>query len=66
MVSSRHMTGEKNYLKKLRPYSNNYVTFGHGVKGNIAGKGKLDYPDLHILNEILLVKALNVNLISVI
>lgn len=41
---SIHMTEEKNYFKEVKPYSNSYITFGDGVKGNIMGKRKLDYP----------------------
>lgn len=33
---SRNMTGENNYLKELKPYSNNYVTFGDGLMGKVS------------------------------
>lgn len=52
---SRHVTGEKSYREELRPYSNNYVTFGDGVKRRITGIGKLVYPGLPNLKNMMLV-----------
>lgn len=57
------MTGEKNYLKHVKPNSNSYVTFGDGARGKIVGKGKLDYPGLPSLTDVMLVEGLTANLI---
>lgn len=59
------MTEEKNYFKEVNPYSNSYVTFGYGVKGEILGKGKLYYTGLPSLEDVLLVEVLISNLISI-
>lgn len=59
------MIGEKNYLKEVKHYSNNYVTFGDGVKRKITGKGKLNYLGLSTLDDVLLVESLITNLISI-
>lgn len=59
------MYGEKNYLKEINPYTNIYVNFSDGGKGNIIGKGKLDYPSLPSLNDVLLVEDLTINLINI-
>lgn len=62
---SRHVTGEKNYLKDLKPYSNSSVTFGDGVKGKIIGKWKIDHSCLPILDDVLLIECATTNLISI-
>lgn len=53
------------YLNDIKFYSNNYVRFSEGARGKIIGKRKLDYHGLPYLNDILLVDALNSNLISI-
>lgn len=63
---SRHMTGENNYLKEIKPYSNGYVTFSGGAKWNTSGKGKMDCTGLLSLNHVLLVKGLTTNIINII
>src|ERR1051325_4759182 len=62
---SRHMTGIKNLLNDVRPHTTSYVTFGDGAKGEIKGVGNLDCPGVPNLNEVLLVKGLTANLISI-
>jgi hypothetical protein len=62
---SRHMTGVKKFLVNIKPYATTYVTFGYGSKGEIKGIGKLDYPGLPSLDDVLFVKGLIVNLISI-
>jgi hypothetical protein len=59
------MTGVKNFLVNIKSYSTSYVTFGDGSKGEIKGIGKLDYPGLPSLEDILFVKGLTTNLISI-
>lgn len=48
------MKGEKNYLEELKPYSNSYVTFGDGSREKVNGIGKLVYPGLPSLDNVLL------------
>jgi hypothetical protein len=62
---SKHMTGDRKYLKELRPCSKGSVTFGDGAKGRIKGIGKLRDPSLPYLDKVLLVEGLTTNLISI-
>lgn len=59
------MTDVKKFLVDIKSYSTSYVTFGDGSKGEIKGVGKLDYPGLLSLDDVLFVKGLTANLISV-
>ena len=60
--SSCHMTGEKNYLSNLKTVNLGKVTFG--VFGKIVGKGKLNFPSLPILNDVILVEGLTAILLA--
>jgi hypothetical protein len=60
------MTGVENYLKDVRPYVTSYVTFGDGAKGKIIGIRNLIKHGLPRLDDVLLVKGLTTNLISII
>jgi hypothetical protein len=62
---SRHMTGMDNFLENVRPYAKSYVTFGDGAKGKIVGIGDLVSEGSPRLNNVLLVKGLAANLISI-
>ncbi|WJX89653.1 hypothetical protein P8452_71632 [Trifolium repens] len=62
---SRHMTGEERFLEDIKSYTSRYVTFGDGVKGQIMGVGKLISNSLPKLDNVLFVKGLKVNLISI-
>ncbi|MCH84707.1 gag-pol polyprotein, partial [Trifolium medium] len=62
---SRHMTGVDKILVNLKSYSTSFVTFGDGAKGEIVGIGKLINSDLPKLDNVLLVKGLTANLISI-
>ncbi|XP_050881216.1 uncharacterized protein LOC127084755 [Lathyrus oleraceus] len=62
---SRHMTGNKNLLTGLHPHATIYVTFGDGAKGEIKGIGKINCPGVPNLDNVLLVKGLTANLISI-
>ncbi|KAK2444948.1 putative mitochondrial protein [Trifolium repens] len=62
---SRHMTGVETYLKDLKGYASSSVTFGDGAKGEILGIGKLVNKELPNLENVLLVKGLTANLISI-
>ena len=59
------MTGSKNLLIDLQPHATSYVTFGDGAKGEIKGIGKLNCPGVPNLDNVLLVKGLTANLISI-
>jgi len=62
---SRHMTGVDKYLEDVRPYATSYVTFGDGPKGKIMGVGNLTKQGLPRHDDVLLVKGLTANLISI-
>jgi hypothetical protein len=62
---SRHMTGVEKYLKDIKSYTTSYVTFGDGAKGKIKGIGRLHNSGLPKLDDVLLVKGLKANLISI-
>jgi hypothetical protein len=59
------MTGVKKYLVDIKSYSTSFVTFGEGAKGEIKGVGKLVCTGLLKLDDVLLVKGLTANLISI-
>lgn len=60
------MIGDNYYLKEVKSYTNSYVTFGDGAKGNIMGKGKLDYLGLPNLEDVMLVEGMTTNPINII
>lgn len=60
---SRHMASERNYLFYLKPINSRKVTFGDGVASKIIGKGKLNYPGLPSLNDVMLTEGLTASLI---
>ncbi|GAU36127.1 hypothetical protein TSUD_292870 [Trifolium subterraneum] len=62
---SRHMTGIDKFLVDMKTYSTSFVTFGDGAKGEIVGIGKLINNSLPKLDNVLLVKGLTANLISI-
>lgn len=43
--NSRHMTGDKNYISKLKVVGSGQVTFDNDAIGKIVGKGKLKHLD---------------------
>ncbi|PNY11358.1 gag-pol polyprotein, partial [Trifolium pratense] len=65
MLFLRHMTGVDKILVNVKSYSTSYVTFGDGARGEIVGIGKLINNDLPKLDNVLLVKGLTANLISI-
>ncbi|PNY10358.1 retrotransposon-related protein, partial [Trifolium pratense] len=62
---SRHMTGVEKYLVDIKSYASSFVTFGDGAKGKIQGIGRLINNGLPKLENVLLVKGLTANLISI-
>jgi len=59
------MTGVDNYLEDVKPYVSSYVTFGGGAKGKILGIGNLVKHGMPRLDNVLLVKGLTANVISI-
>ncbi|MCI54039.1 gag-pol polyprotein, partial [Trifolium medium] len=59
------MTGVEKFLVDLKSYFTSFVTFGDEAKGEIKGEGKLINSGLPKLNNVLLVKGLTANLISI-
>jgi hypothetical protein len=59
------MTGNSDLITDLHPHDISYITFGDGAKGEIKGIGKLECSGTPKLDNILLVKGLNSNLISI-
>lgn len=62
---SRHMIGVYKFLENIRPCAKNYVTFGDGAKGKIVGIRNLVSEGSPRLDNVLLVKGLAANLISI-
>ncbi|MCI39982.1 gag-pol polyprotein [Trifolium medium] len=59
------MTGVEKFLVNIKSYSTSFVTFGDGAKGEIKDVGKLINSGLPKLDNVLLVKGLTANLISI-
>ncbi|CAM8966101.1 unnamed protein product [Rhodiola kirilowii] len=63
---SRHMTGNSEFLTNIEECKgSSNVTFGDGVESKVIGKGILNVQGLPRLKEVLLVKGLQANLISI-
>lgn len=59
------MSGVNKFLVDIKQHSTSYVTFGDGSKGEIKGIGKLEYAGLPSLDNVLFVKGMIVNMISI-
>lgn len=59
------MTRVKKFLVEIKSYSTSYVTFGDGDKCEIKGVRRLACTCLPSLDDVLLVKGLTANLISI-
>ena len=62
---SKHMTGDKIFLKDYKTIDVGHMTFGEGVKVRVLGKGTLDFEGLSRLKIVLHVEGLAANLISI-
>ena len=62
---SRHMTGNHSLFKVLKSKKGGNVTFGDGSKSQIKGKGTISLPRLPNITNVLYVKGLRVNLLSI-
>ena len=59
------MTGDKSLFSEFTEYLGGEVTFGDGVKSKVVGKGKIEMTGFPVLNNVLYVKGLKANLISI-
>ena len=62
---SRHMTGDKSLFKSLKEKEDSFVTFGDGSHSQVLEKGTIDIPRLPLLTNVLYIKGLKVNLLSI-
>ena len=62
---SRHMIGDKLLFKSLKEKEDGYVTFGDGSHSQVLGKGTIDILGLPLLIDVLYVKGLKANLLSI-
>ena len=62
---SRHMTGDKSLFKSLKEKEDGYVTFGDGSHSQVLGKGTIDFLGLPLLTDVLYIKGLKANLMSI-
>ena len=62
---SRHMTGDKSPFKTLKEKVGDYVTFGDGSHAQVLGKGIIELPGLPLLKDVLYIKGLKANLLSI-
>ena len=62
---SRQMTGDKSLFKNLKEKEDGFVTFGGGSHSQVLGKGTVDIPRLPLLTDVLYIKGLKVNLLSI-
>ena len=62
---SRHMTRDKSFFKSLKEKEYGFVTFGDGSHSQVLGKGTVDIPGLPLLTDVLYIKGLKVNLLSI-
>lgn len=62
---SHHMNGERGHIERLKTQSSSYVTLFHEGRRKIKGIGKLVFPCLPNLDNVLLVEGLITNFISI-
>ena len=62
---SHYMTGDKALFKSLKEKVDDYVTFGDGSHAQVLGKGTIEIPRLPPLKDVLYIKGLKANLLSI-
>ena len=62
---SRYMIGDKSLFKTLKKKVGDYVTFGDGSHAQVLGKGTIKIPGLPLLKDVLHIKGLKANLLSI-
>ena len=63
--TSKHMTGNKEFLINLQPCNLESMTFDDGAKGTVIGSDLLKVPGMPKLENVILVNGLKVNLINI-
>ena len=56
---------DKSLFKTLKEKEDGYVTFGDGSHSQVLGKGTINIPRLPLLTDVLYIKGLKVNLLSI-
>ena len=59
------MVGDKSLFVSLKEKEVGYVTFGDGSHSQVLGKGTIDIPGLPLLTNVLYIKGLKENLLSI-
>ena len=59
------MIGDKSLFKSLKEKVSNYVMFGDGSHAQVLGKGTIEIPGLTLLKDVLYIKGLKANLLSI-
>ena len=62
---SRHMTGDKSLFKSLKEKEDGYVTFGDGSHSQVLRKGMIEILGLPLLTNVLYIKGLKANFLSI-
>ena len=62
---SHHMKGDKSLFKTLKEKVGDYVTFGDGSHAQVLDKGTTEIPGLPLLKDVLYIKGLKANLLSI-
>ena len=62
---SRNMIGNKSLFKTLKEKEDGYVIFGDGSHSQVLGKETVDILGLPLLIDVLYIKGLKVNLLSI-
>ena len=62
---SRHITGDKSLFKTLKEKVGDYVTFSDGSHAQVLGKWTIEIPELPLLKDVLYIKGLKANLLSI-
>ena len=59
------MTGDKSLFKSLKEKIGNYVTFGDRSHAQVLSKGTIEISRLPLLKDVLYIKGLKVNILSI-
>ena len=59
------MTRDKSLFKSLKEKVGDYVTFGNESHAQLLGKGTVEIPGLPLLKDVLYIKGLKANLLSI-
>ena len=62
---SRHMTGDKSLFKSLKEKEDSYVMFEDGSHSQVLGNGTIGILGLPLLTDVISIKGLKPNLLSI-